>query len=60
MGTNIDTNTPCYYTPWLIADKKFMISGVDKNGVKPLSKTDYDNSDTIIQAEVEICYSKWY
>ena len=30
----------------------------DKEEIK-ITKTDYDNSDTIIQAEVEICFSKW-
>ena len=29
----------------------------DKEEIK-ITKTDYDNSDTIIQAEVEICFSK--
>lgn len=34
----------------------FLAKNKTTNG-KPVSKLDYDNSEKIIQAEVEICYS---
>ena len=50
------TTGACYKNSSFVLKPIFSAKNKATNG-KPVSKSDYDNSEKIIQAEVEICYS---